>query len=81
MTPLQRVCDLVNLGTSVDPALGRIMNRFAKDFEVVDSSLSNSIRQVGVQAVVFVTAVFTVAVAWPGFLVLGPIIGYLVRFP
>lgn len=57
------------------------MNRFAKDFEVLDSSLSSSIRQVGVQAVVFVAAVFTVAVAWPGFLILGPIIGYSVRPP
>ena len=55
------------------------MNRFAKDFEVLDSSLSSSIRQVGVQAVVFVAAVFTVAAAWPGFFVLGPVIGYLVR--
>ena len=81
MTPLQQVCDLVNLSTPVDPALGRIMNRFAKDFEVLDSSLSSSIRQVGVQAVVFVAAVFTVAVAWPGFLILGPIIGYSVRPP
>ena len=69
----------MNLGTPVDPALGRIMNRFAKDFEVLDSSLSSSIRQVGVQAVVFVAAVFTVAAAWPGFFVLGPLIGYLVR--
>ena len=54
------------------------MNRFAKDFEVLDSSLSSSIRQVGVQAVVFVAAVFAVAAAWPGFFVLGPIIGYAV---
>lgn len=55
------------------------MNRFAKDFEVLDSSLSSSIRQVGVQAVVFVASVCTVAAAWPGFFVLGPIIGYAVR--
>ena len=71
----------MNLGTLIDLALGRIMNRFAKDFEVLDSSLSSSIRQVGVQAVVFVAAVFTVAAAWPGFFVLGPVIGYLVRVP
>lgn len=57
------------------------MNRFAKDFEVLDSSLSSSIRQVGVQAVVFVASVFTVAAAWPGFFILGPIIGYAVRIP
>lgn len=57
------------------------MNRFAKDFEVLDSSLSSSIRQVGVQVAVFVAAVFTVAAAWPGFFVLGPIIGYSVRPP
>jgi hypothetical protein len=81
MTLLQQVRDMGNLSTPADLALGRIMNRFAKDFEVLDSSLSSSIRQVGVQAVVFVASVLAVAAAWPGFFVLGPIIGYMVRVP
>lgn len=57
---------------------GRILNRFQKDVEVLDSSLSNSVREFLRTATLFVAAIVTLIGAWPGFLVLGPIITYAV---
>ncbi|KDQ16443.1 hypothetical protein BOTBODRAFT_186497 [Botryobasidium botryosum FD-172 SS1] len=55
---------------------GRILNRFSKDVETVDSSLSSSIRTTSQWIASFTAAILTVAFFLPPFLAPAMIIGY-----
>ncbi|KAI8378125.1 P-loop containing nucleoside triphosphate hydrolase protein [Choanephora cucurbitarum] len=49
--------------------IGRILNRFSKDFETIDSSIPNDFLNFVIQWVVIITSVISVAVVLPAFLV------------
>ncbi|KAH7104662.1 multidrug resistance-associated ABC transporter [Auriculariales sp. MPI-PUGE-AT-0066] len=55
---------------------GRLLNRFSKDIETVDSSLSSSMRAVTNQIAGFVAAVLTIVVVLPWFLMPASIIAF-----
>lgn len=58
---------------------GRVINRFSRDFEVLDSSIGGSLRVVlGGVAGIF-GSVITITIIYPGFIIPGVIIGYCVR--
>ncbi|KAK8850432.1 hypothetical protein IAR55_004350 [Kwoniella newhampshirensis] len=57
--------------------VGRIINRFSKDIEVIDSTLNGSLRTVIVYFASLIGAVVVVAVIIPWFLVPAAIISYL----
>ncbi|KAF7311403.1 hypothetical protein MKEN_01042200 [Mycena kentingensis (nom. inval.)] len=55
---------------------GRMLNRFGKDIETIDSSLSSSLQQVNSSLAGFIAAVITVTVVFPVFLIPASFIGY-----
>lgn len=55
---------------------GRILNRFSRDMETVDSSLSSSIRATTSYIASFIAAVVTVSIVIPPFLLPAAFIGY-----
>ncbi|PVF92969.1 hypothetical protein CPB86DRAFT_743436 [Serendipita vermifera] len=55
---------------------GRILNRFSKDIETIDSSLISSLRSTSVYIAAFIASVATITIIFPGFIVPGTIIGY-----
>ncbi|KAL4065664.1 hypothetical protein V8B97DRAFT_1983434 [Scleroderma yunnanense] len=59
---------------------GRLLNRFSKDMDAIDSTLSNTMATVSTSLVAFGVAVLTVAVFFPAFLVPATFIALLYRF-
>ncbi|KAI0257019.1 hypothetical protein BJV78DRAFT_1272168 [Lactifluus subvellereus] len=59
---------------------GRMLNRFSKDVETVDSSLASSLQAVNSSLATFAASLLTVAVIFPLFLLPASIIGYVYRF-
>ncbi|KAJ7057932.1 hypothetical protein C8F01DRAFT_1255822 [Mycena amicta] len=55
---------------------GRMLNRFGKDIETIDSSLSSSLQQVNSSLAGFAAALITVTVVFPMFLFPAAFIGY-----
>ncbi|KAF7321054.1 hypothetical protein HMN09_00192800 [Mycena chlorophos] len=55
---------------------GRMLNRFGKDIETIDTSLSSSLQQVNSSLAGFAAAIITVTVVFPAFLFPASIIGY-----
>lgn len=55
---------------------GRILNRFSKDIETIDSSLAYSLRSTLTSIAGFIAAVLTIVIIFPGFVVPGTIIGF-----
>jgi ABC-type multidrug transport system fused ATPase/permease subunit len=55
---------------------GRIINRFSKDVETIDNSLSSNLKQVLANVGVLFGAIFLVAVILPGFLIPAAFIAY-----
>ncbi|KAJ6491631.1 hypothetical protein C8R47DRAFT_1214434 [Mycena vitilis] len=55
---------------------GRMLNRFGKDIETIDSSLASSLQQVNSSLAGFVAALVTVTVVFPAFLIPASVIGY-----
>jgi len=58
---------------------GRMLNRFSKDIETVDSSLAGSLQAVNSSLATFAASVITVAFIFPLFLLPATIIGYVYR--
>ncbi|KAI0275322.1 multidrug resistance-associated ABC transporter [Gloeopeniophorella convolvens] len=58
---------------------GRMLNRFSKDIETVDSSLASSLQAVNSSLATFAASVLTVTVIFPFFLVPASVIGYVYR--
>src|SRR5260221_10559679 len=65
-------CDLINMSIFK----GRILNRLSRDMEVLDSSLSNSLRAVLFRLATFVASIATIAYVFPLFLVPACIISF-----
>ncbi|KAJ6615389.1 multidrug resistance-associated ABC transporter [Mycena sp. CBHHK59/15] len=59
---------------------GRMLNRFSKDFETIDSSLAGSLQAVNSSMAGFFVSILTVTVVFPLFLIPASIIGYIYRF-
>ncbi|KZT21758.1 multidrug resistance-associated ABC transporter [Neolentinus lepideus HHB14362 ss-1] len=59
---------------------GRMLNRFSKDIETVDSSLSSSLQAVNSSLANFFASVITVTVIFPLFLLPASILGLVYRF-
>ena len=55
---------------------GRILNRLSRDMEVLDSSLSNSLRAVLFRLATFIASIVTVAYVFPLFLIPACIISF-----
>ncbi|KAJ7480081.1 hypothetical protein B0H11DRAFT_2422933 [Mycena galericulata] len=55
---------------------GRMLNRFGKDIETIDSSLANSLQQVNSSLAGFFASVLTVTIVFPLFLLPASFIGY-----
>ncbi len=55
---------------------GRILNRLSRDMEVLDSSLSNSLRAVLFRLATFVASIVTVAYVFPIFLIPACVISF-----
>ncbi|KAI0003794.1 ABC transporter type 1, transmembrane domain-containing protein [Russula compacta] len=58
---------------------GRMLNRFSKDIETVDSSLAGSLQAVNSSLATFAASIITVAVIFPLFLLPASIMGYAYR--
>jgi len=58
---------------------GRMLNRFSKDIETVDSSLASSLQAVNSSLATFAASIITVAVIFPFFLVPAFLIGIVYR--
>ncbi|THH14161.1 hypothetical protein EW146_g6141 [Bondarzewia mesenterica] len=58
---------------------GRMLNRFSKDVETVDSSLASSLQAVNSSLATFAASAITVAVVFPGFLIPAFFIGLAYR--
>ncbi|CAA7263971.1 unnamed protein product [Cyclocybe aegerita] len=58
---------------------GRMLNRFGKDIETIDSSLAGSLQAVNSSLASFFAAILTVAVIFPYFLVPAAFIGFAYR--
>ncbi|KAJ7655558.1 hypothetical protein DFH06DRAFT_1200413 [Mycena polygramma] len=54
----------------------RMLNRFGKDIETIDSSLASSLQQVNSSLAGFIAALVTVTVVFPAFLIPASVIGY-----
>ncbi|TFK50633.1 P-loop containing nucleoside triphosphate hydrolase protein, partial [Heliocybe sulcata] len=61
-------------------APGRMLNRFSKDIETVDSSLSSSLQAVNSSLANFFASVITVTVIFPLFLLPASVLGVVYRF-
>lgn len=59
----------------VTPA-GRILNRFSRDIETVDTSLTYSLRSTLVWIALFFASILTITVIFPGFLIPGILVGF-----
>ncbi len=59
----------------VTPA-GRLLNRFSRDIETIDSSLSSSLQTVNSAASGFLASVVIIVVVFPPFLVPATVVGY-----
>ncbi|KAJ6590007.1 hypothetical protein DFH09DRAFT_1359037 [Mycena vulgaris] len=55
---------------------GRMLNRFGKDIETIDSSLASSLQQVNSSLAGFIAALLTVTFVFPMFLIPATFIGY-----
>ncbi|KAF7329698.1 hypothetical protein MKEN_00233000 [Mycena kentingensis (nom. inval.)] len=55
---------------------GRILNRFGKDIDTIDSSLSWTLQQVNSSLIGFIAAATTVTIVFPAFLIPALFIGY-----
>ncbi|KAG8815537.1 hypothetical protein FRC18_001456 [Serendipita sp. 400] len=55
---------------------GRILNRFSKDIETVDGSISYSLRSTLSWIAMFIAAIVTITIIFPGFIVPGVVIGF-----
>lgn len=55
---------------------GRILNRFSKDIETIDSSLASSLQNVNTSVATFVAALITVSAIFPIFLIPAFFLGY-----
>ncbi|KAG7443764.1 multidrug resistance-associated ABC transporter [Guyanagaster necrorhizus] len=58
---------------------GRMLNRFGKDIEVIDSSLAGSMQAVNSSLASFFASILTVAVIFPVFLIPATLIGFIYR--
>ncbi|KAH7911841.1 hypothetical protein BJ138DRAFT_1125686, partial [Hygrophoropsis aurantiaca] len=55
---------------------GRMLNRFGKDIETIDSNLASSLNNVNTSLATFVASIITVTVFFPLFLIPATVIGY-----
>ncbi|KAJ7693236.1 P-loop containing nucleoside triphosphate hydrolase protein [Mycena rosella] len=55
---------------------GRMLNRFGKDIETIDSSLASSLQQVNFSLAGFIASLLTVTIVFPLFLIPASFIGY-----
>ncbi|KAG2056641.1 hypothetical protein BDR06DRAFT_952711 [Suillus hirtellus] len=62
----------------VTPA-GRMLNRFGKDIETIDTNLASSLSAVNSSLATFAAAIFTVVIFFPIFLIPAVIIGFFYR--
>ncbi|TRM65424.1 hypothetical protein BD626DRAFT_454236 [Schizophyllum amplum] len=58
---------------------GRMLNRFGKDIETIDTSLASSLQAVNSSLASFFAAVLTIAVVFPAFLFPAIVIGFVYR--
>ncbi|KAJ3842758.1 hypothetical protein EV361DRAFT_888642 [Lentinula raphanica] len=58
---------------------GRMLNRFGKDIETIDSSLASSLQNVNSSLANFFASVLTIAVIFPFFLIPATILGFIYR--
>ncbi|KAH9854526.1 multidrug resistance-associated ABC transporter [Lenzites betulinus] len=58
---------------------GRILNRFSKDIETVDTSLASSLQSVNQSLTLFAVSIFTVVVVFPLFIFPALILGFFYR--
>ncbi|KAH7927030.1 hypothetical protein BV22DRAFT_1032254 [Leucogyrophana mollusca] len=58
---------------------GRMLNRFGKDIETIDSNLGSTLANVNHSLATFIAAIITIAVFFPFFLVPAAVLGYLYR--
>ncbi|KAH7922269.1 P-loop containing nucleoside triphosphate hydrolase protein [Leucogyrophana mollusca] len=58
---------------------GRMLNRFGKDIETIDSNLASSLNNVNTSLATFIASIITVAVFFPLFLIPAAVIGYFYR--
>ncbi|KAJ4488293.1 ABC transporter type 1, transmembrane domain-containing protein [Lentinula aciculospora] len=58
---------------------GRMLNRFGKDIETIDSSLAGSLQNVNSSLANFFASVITIAVIFPFFLVPATVLGFIYR--
>ncbi|KAF8872717.1 hypothetical protein CPB85DRAFT_1378897 [Mucidula mucida] len=58
---------------------GRILNRFGKDIESIDSSLAGSMQAVNSSLAAFLVSIITVAVVFPAFLIPAALLGFVYR--
>lgn len=61
----------------IDRSLGRMLNRFSKDIETIDSNLASSLQAVNQSLAIFFASLITVTVIFPGFLIPAVFIGYV----
>ncbi|TFK50640.1 multidrug resistance-associated ABC transporter [Heliocybe sulcata] len=59
---------------------GRMLNRFSKDIETVDSSLSSSLQSVNSSLAILFASVITIIVVFPAFLLPATVLGLIYRF-
>ncbi|KAH9943429.1 multidrug resistance-associated ABC transporter [Epithele typhae] len=58
---------------------GRMLNRFSKDVETVDSSLASTLQQVNQSLALFAVSMLTVIVVFPGFIIPAVCLGFFYR--
>ncbi|KAF9027408.1 multidrug resistance-associated ABC transporter [Hymenopellis radicata] len=58
---------------------GRMLNRFGKDIETIDSSLAGSMQAVNSSLAAFFVSILTVAVVFPAFLIPAVLLGFVYR--
>ncbi|KAF5391763.1 hypothetical protein D9757_001642 [Collybiopsis confluens] len=59
--------------------VGRLLNRFGKDIETIDSSLAGSLQNVNSSLANFFASVITIAVIFPLFLIPATVLGFVYR--
>ena len=66
--PVVRLPHLIDVSQTSNLAVsGRLLNRFGKDIDAIDSTLSNTMFTVGTSLASFVVAVLTIACVYSGF--------------
>ncbi|KAF9070335.1 multidrug resistance-associated ABC transporter [Rhodocollybia butyracea] len=58
---------------------GRMLNRFGKDIETIDSSLAGSLQTVNSSLASFFASIFTIAFVFPLFLIPASVLGFIYR--